>query len=212
VWITGALTGLAAASGTGFLVLADVPAILFGTVALGLAFAGGLMLGIAPSWDRAHRVGGVLAGMTPLVLLAPLPLGVMAVRGPDYFWYLFWSSGAFRTAVLGVTLAVVLATILLSHRVAATVTARENRAAAGTVLATGVGLVLLAALLPDLEGTLSALDDPLGIVPMTHAIINAVTHYGGMPDWILWTPGMLGVVLVAGGVISRWRGNSPDPT
>ena len=204
-WWLGPVIGLAASSGTAFLVLAGEPGALFGTLALGTAFATGLTLGITPSWGEVTSQGRVVAGLTPLALLAPLPLLVLAVRGRDYLWYLFWSSDGFRAALLGVGAAVVLVTLLSCYRVAARMTTRRDRAATGTALATGFGLILLTALLPDLEGTLSALDDPLGIFPMTHAIINAVTHYGDTPDWVLWAPAAVGAVLVTTSVLVRWR-------
>jgi hypothetical protein len=143
-----------------------------------------------------------------MFLVSTLVLAVTAVRGPDYFWFLFWSGAAFRAALFTVLIGLGLWAVASSHWMGYVLSGGRNRLAGGSVLAAiGLTLVLVSALMPDLEGTLAALDDPFQLLPMRRAIINGIIHYAGLPERTLLVPALLGVGLFLLGVTVRGRGH-----
>jgi hypothetical protein len=201
------------------LLLADSVAVATGIVVLGIGYSGTLAL----SWQGATEETGSWAAASstlgPLLLGSALVLSVIAIRGPDYFWFLFWSEIGFRTAVFGTAIALGLWAIASSHWMGHALSGGRTWFAGGSVLAAGgVMLLVLSGLLPDLEGTLAALDDPFQLLPMRRAIINGITHYAGVPGDSRLAPALLGGALLLVGLTVRGRdrpaqdaaGQSPD--
>jgi hypothetical protein len=158
---------------------------------------------LAASWrgPRGERRGWRTAPVTllPATGAATLFLAVIAIRGPDYWWFLFWTHDAFRAATLGALLATTCWVLMVSYRAGVIVTRSRPHAAAGVLLAGGLVLLALTILLPDLEGTLTALDEPLQLIPMRRAIINGVTHYAGVSEVAIRLPGAVGIVMMLTG-------------
>ncbi|MEX2468100.1 MAG: hypothetical protein WD995_14410, partial [Gemmatimonadota bacterium] len=200
-----ALVAAAVTAGAAAAVLPDAGTFAVAVFALVLVYALAIPAGLSRSWAGALDRGVGVAAVGPLVLLAALPLGVTAMRGPDHFWFLFWTADALRALLFGTAISTGLWVLLATHVMGVRSTGSRVLSASALCLATGGVLVLLSALLPDLEGLLRALDEPLGVFPMTHAIVNAVTHYAGTPGWVVWTPGILGAVLILAGLTLRTR-------
>ena len=212
--IAGAVTAVAALT-VALVLPAGSTRIAAGSGAVLLSFAAPLWW----SWRSVRHEGSrhavhAPALLGPLVWAAVPPLAVVALRGPDYFWFLFWSEGLFRTATFAVPLALAIWTLASSHALGRRVGGLHSFAGGSLLLAAGCALLVLSGLLPDLAGILAALDEPLHLLPMRPAIINGITHYAGVPPWSAWVPGGVGVMLMAGGLALRWAGSerAPAPT
>lgn len=191
------------------LLLAGPVTVGVGVAALALTYMVVLAWSLRVPWRRQTPAVQASAALGPLLPAAALVLSVIAFRGPDYFWFLFWTSDAFRAGLLGAMIALALWALVSSHRIGHRLTGRPSFAAGSVLMASGVMLLVLSGLLPPIEITLAALDEPLQLLPMTRAIINGVTHYGAVSDLALRVPGIMGVALIAGGVGLRHRG-APD--
>ncbi len=143
------------------------------------------------------------AAVAPLLLATLLPLGTMALRGPDRFWLLFWTNGLFQALTLAGFIVALLWTLTASHVLGRRVVRRKRVGTGGVLVAAGCALLLAAVLLPGTAALLGALDEPFQLVPMRRAIISAVMHYQGVPAALGAYPGALGGVLVATGVLLR---------
>lgn len=135
------------------------------------------------------------AALWPLLAVVLPPLALMAVRGPDLVWFLFWGDLESRALLL----ALIPATVLGMGAAAVQAGAARKHLPTDVLwgrllLATGTVLVLLGIALPDLATLLSTLDDPLSFLPMRLALIVAVTAYAGVPTWITMVPGTVGGV------------------
>ena len=209
-----ALVGLTAAVG-GALSFSSPWAVGVVPVALA-AFALGLKASLTGFRWEGERDGILLAGLGPLLWAALVPLAIMSVRGPHYLWYLLWSEGPARVVVLAVAVGIPLATLVATAVAASRATGRPLAAAVGSVLiGVGATLAVLGLLVPTVERLLSALDRPLGLVPMTHAVVLGIATSSHLPTIVSWYPALVGGLLVVGGVLrlrSRVRGSRPaDP-
>ena len=212
-WAPWLLAGviLAGAVACVTLLLASPTAVALGVSALGL----GYMATLARSW-RAGGAGSTPwaeapAALGPGLLAALLILSVTAVRGPDYFWFLFWTREAFRAVLFAVVIGMGLWAVVSSHWTGHALSGGRGWFAGGSVLtAAGLMLLVLSGLLPDLEGTLAALDDPFQLLPMRRAIINGITHYAGVSGSALFTPGVVGGGLLLLGLVMRGRDRRPE--
>lgn len=149
------------------------------------------------------------AVLSPLSLAALPPLALMAIRGPDLLWFLFWSN----TATRAVLLALIPAAVLGMGAVALQMGTGRRRMPLDALwgrllLAMGTVLVLLGLALPDLASLLATLDDPLSFIPMRLALIVAVTAYAGVPTWVTLLPGAVGVVALLLGLFLLRRGRT----
>lgn len=212
-WAVGGLVSAVAALATALLVPGSLPVTL-GVVLLLIVYAAAL----ATSWNRSRsgRAGRGLApaALGPLLVASLLMLAVIGVRGPDYFWLLFWTEDHFRTLLFGAVLAVALWTLLASYRAGVVLGGRRTFAAGSVLLATGFMLFVLVVVLPDLQGTLAALDDPLHLLPMRRALINGVTHYAGVSDLAMRVPGAIGgaMMLLGAGLTRIGAAETPRPS
>ena len=153
------------------------------------AFATGLWLG----WGRA-ALAAIPAALSTLLLPAAVLLAAMSVRGPLHLWFLFWTAPAFRAAL--VTLLVALH-VWAAYAVLATgraVTARSRAAWGGLLAGAGLALLVTGALLPRTEEMLGALHSPLGLLPLTFAVVLGIVTY-------LDVPAALGAYAAAGGLV-----------
>jgi len=208
--LTGAVASVA-------LLLASPAAVGLGVLGLALSYS----LALARSW-RVTRSGRTPwaespAALGPLLLVAALVLSVTAVRGPDYFWFLFWSDGALRTGLFAVVIALGVWAIASSHWLGRALSGGRGWFAGGSVMmAAGLVLLVLTGILPDLEGALTALDEPLNLLPMRRAIVSAITHYAGVSNVTLDAPAVLGAAILILGLLVRGRDRGargePGPT
>jgi hypothetical protein len=180
-----------------------------------VVFAGVLVLVAGPLRGGRDGASGVLLGLTGPLLAVTGPLvGVLAVRGPGYFWLRFWTDAGFRTwfTTLGVALLVWLA-------VAVVTTLR--RAAGGGVLAGCGGLLVAAGAtvaavgavpgVAGLERMLTAINDELAVLPLGLSRILGITVHLGIPTAL---PGWMvaaGANLSALGVVLLWGGGRRRP-
>jgi hypothetical protein len=181
----------------------------------------GYTLALAWSWHRPSlagagifRAAGALASVPYAALLV---LVVIGFRGPDHFWLLFWTQDLFRGALFAALSAVATMVLVASWREGYRLSGQAAHATGSVLIATGFALFVITLVLPDIEGTLAALDDPLQLLPMRPAIINGVTHYAGVSDFALRVPAIVGGALVALGagfqkVSRRRRAPGPGPT
>ena len=203
-----ALAGMVATTAlvTVSLLLAGTMAVGVGVAALVLCYTVALARSLDGPWRRKDHHVQASAALGPLLLASALILSVIAFRGPDYFWFLFWTADAFRAGLFGATAVLALWALVSSHRIGHRLSGHPSFAAGSVLMASGLMLLVLSGLLPDIEVALAALDHPFHLLPMTRAIINGVTHYGAVPDLALRVPGVIGVALIAGGYGLRLRG------
>jgi hypothetical protein len=140
-----------------------------------------------------------------------LLLVVIGIRGPDFFWLMFWTHDLFRSLLFAGLAAVGTAVLVASWTDGLRQSGRASMATGSVCVATGFALMVLTLVLPDIQGTLAALDDPLQLLPMRPAIINGVTQYAGVSDSTLRLPGVIGVALMAAGGVLRGIGTTLRP-
>jgi hypothetical protein len=155
-----------------------------------------------PAWTRAL--------LWPLFVAVLPPLALMAIRGPELVWFLFWSDSVVRALLLALIPATVLAMGAVALQWGAVRRHLPVHVLWGRLLlAGGTVLVLLGVALPDLPSLLATLDDPLSFLPMRLALIVAVTAYAGVPTWITLLPGAAGVGALLLGALLLWWGRPP---
>ncbi|MEX2471268.1 MAG: hypothetical protein WEA34_03765 [Gemmatimonadota bacterium] len=178
-----------------------------GVAALVLTFSATLALSLRGPWRGDGPHPEVAASVGPLLSLAALVLSVIAVRGPDYFWLRFWMTDPLRVGLFAAAIASMSWSLVSSYGIGHRVSGCRLFAAGSVLVASGTTLVGLSVVLPDIETTLTALDEPFRLLPMTTAIVNGVTHYAGVPDMVLRIPGIFGFVLLVAGFGLQRRGS-----
>ena len=137
--------------------------------------------------------------MAPKIMVMTLVTGVVAVRGPQVFWYLFWVSDLFRLLFLS------LFVMLLFRKFQIYVIAgrkwmrRNGMASAGMVLmALGLQLLMAGLLLFifGLEESLTAMNNDLLVLPGGLSKILGITTHLGIPPVLPWW-----IVILGGGMI-----------
>jgi hypothetical protein len=149
----------------------------------------------------ARRDAAALAAAAPLAWVAVLLLGVMSVRGPLQLWYQLWTGGVTRNLLVVVFVTAPIASVL-----AVVVHARASRVGIAAIVAallTAAGAALLVAslLYPGPERLLGAFNSPLGLAPMTYAVIVGVMTYAGLPDLSPWLHALTALLLLIGLVL-----------
>lgn len=145
----------------------------------------------------------------PGLLGIGLPMAVVAIRGPVFYWYQFWSNDVYRT--LYVTAAVV-ASVWLLYVIYATIRALYGQPRPAVVgellLAGGVGLLSLGAVvgLAGLDPALTAINDELAVLPLgLSRILGMTTHLGIPPDLPLYIIALGLVLILVGWLLGRIR-------
>lgn len=141
------------------------------------------------------------ASVGPLVLATIPVLATLAVRGPDYLWYRFWTGDGFRTLGLAVVATGVFWALASAHALGRRVGGGIRFATGSLLVSVGGALLVLTAMLPDVHATLAALDHPLNLLPMRPAIIHGITQYAGLRGAVLWLPDATGGALIVLGVL-----------
>jgi hypothetical protein len=177
-----------------------------GAAAFALVLKAGL-LGVRRAATAARPLAPALA---PLAWLALLLFGAMAFRGPQHLWFILWGPGMSRVVILALGASLLLwtvAALLLAGGMA-----RRDQAVlevgGAALMATSVSLLAVAALVPDAAMLLAALDRPLGLLPMTHAIVIGILTYGRVGAISAWYLPLLTVLLIGGAALtygSRYR-------
>jgi hypothetical protein len=159
-------------------------------------------------------IGGVALLRTVLLL------AVLAVRGPGYYWFEFWTNPAARTAYVTIAFG---SFAWLFVATGSVLRARygwsRRRVAGGVLLAAGAPVLVLGVLVSSLglERSLSAWNDQLALLPWgLHRILGLVTFLGippALPAWIAVTGAVLsimGVVGLSGGKAGAARRGDDD--
>jgi hypothetical protein len=192
-----ALEGFFAGAVTGFTTLWISAGSLVVVASVGFALEG-----------SAARASGGRRGRLFLAVTGPaIPglivlLALLAYRGPLGFWYGFWISPAFRVTVVTIAIATVLWTAYATW--AAQRTGSWLGRIGGSLMAAGVGLLAIAALLPPWLDLLRSLDRPLNVAPATETMLIALGTYVGVnldTGMLPWAAGM--ALLGAGVILSR---------
>jgi hypothetical protein len=144
-------------------------------------------------------IGGVALLRTVLLL------AVLAIRGPGYYWFQFWTNPAGRTAYVIIAFGSFAWLFVATGSVLRARYGRSRRRAVGAVvLAAGLPVLALGALLWSLglERSLSAWNDQLALLPWgLHRILGIVTFLGippALPVWIAVTGAVLSIAGMAG--------------
>jgi hypothetical protein len=144
---------------------------------------------------RASRDGAVSAALAPVVIASAPFLAVIAVRGPLYFWFRFWTDLSFRWVFLAQAVFVAGWLLFGAYAAGRSLTRRSGPAVVGTLLlAAGATLMFAAIALPGLPRLLTALDSPLAVVPMRTSVITGIFTYFRVPIELPWFVLVLGVV------------------
>jgi hypothetical protein len=138
-------------------------------------------------------IGGVALLRTVLLLAA------LAVRGPGYYWFQFWTNPAARTAYVIIAFGSFAWLFVATGSVLRTRYGwSRRRTAGGVALAAGGPVLALGALVWSLglERSLSAWNDQMALLPWgLHRILGLVTFLGIPPALPIW-------ITVAGAVLS----------
>ncbi|MEU4219019.1 hypothetical protein, partial [Actinoplanes sp. NPDC026623] len=150
-----------------------------------------------------YAIWTVIGGVA--LLRTVLLLAVLAIRGPGYYWFQFWTNPAARTAYVIVAFGSFAWLFVATGSVLRTRYGwSRRRTTGGVVLAAGVPLLALGALVwaVGLERSLSAWNDQMALLPWgLHRILGIVTFLGippALPVWIAVTGAVLSVVGVVG--------------
>jgi hypothetical protein len=152
----------------------------------------------------------------PLLLLFGVLLAPVAVRGPGFFWYRFWTDQGFRTVLISV-LVVLAAWLLAAVFVRQRALGWPARTAVGSILlALGAPLLILATLLQGfgLERALTALNNEMAILPRGLSLTLGISTHLNIPSQLPLQLISLGIVLLSIGAFlllaTRWRDRRPS--
>jgi hypothetical protein len=205
-WLLGAAVIAVVALTISLVFSIEARAVVMGTALLLSSYA----VALRGSWRGARHAGRARhapASVGPLLLAAVPALAAMAVRGPDYLWLRFWTDDAFRAGAFALMTTAGLWTLASSHALGRRVGGRPSFATGSLLVAGGAAVLVLSAMLPDLQGTLAALDDPLNLLPMRPAIIHGITEYAGVSRAVVWIPTATGALLMLAGAVLRGMGS-----
>lgn len=142
--------------------------------------------------------------LAPSILLVILPLAVSCVRGPMFFWFLFWTSEYFRLFFFSVFILCFLWTYTILFRTAVTSFKMSRVGAIATLLfMQGIQFIAGAAivLFVGFEKTLTIFNDEILILPGgLSRILGITTHLNiplQIPVWVMY----LGFFLAVAGFV-----------
>lgn len=130
--------------------------------------------------------------LAPSVLLILLPLAVSCVRGPMFFWLLFWTSAYFRLFFFSIFILCFLWTYTILFRSAVTFKMSRMRAGASIFLIQGIQLMAGAAivLFVGFEKIITVFNDEMLVLPGgLSRILGITTHLNipiQLPVWALY--------------------------
>ena len=130
--------------------------------------------------------------LAPSVLLVLLPLAVSCVRGPMFFWLLFWTSEYFRLFFFSIFILCFLWTYTVLFRSAITFKMSRIRASASLLLIQGMQFIAGAAivLFVGFEKILTLFNDEMLILPGgLSRILGITTHLNipvQLPVWVMY--------------------------
>jgi hypothetical protein len=174
------------------------------------AFAAGLWLG----WGSAARRSpwAVPAAFAAALLPVALLLAAMSVRGPLHAWFLFWTAPAFRMVFVTLLVTSLLWSLYALFAVGRSLTGRAGTSSGGVLVAAGVSLLALSAVLPSTAAALGALHSPLALLPLTFAVVLGILTYLGAPPALAHYAAAAGALLIAvGHVMGRREPVTGDP-
>lgn len=161
---------------------------------------------ICPLWvfhrnTPAARASLQAAAAGPLLVLLALVMTVVSIRGPLYFWYMFWASPLFRVLGLGLGIACVLWMFSALYAVSRHL-GMAPLSAIG-MLSVSVGGVLLfnglTAGVIGLEAFATGLNSDLSILPLSLSKILGITTHLNIDPGLPRSAGAGGAALVLGG-------------
>jgi MFS family permease len=158
----------------------DSVAVLVVLAVLPGTFLGTLLLQVRRDW-RWPLSGAVAAA---LVVATAVPLLPVAIRGPGYFWFQFWTSDTFRVLLVTGGFAAAGWVAVVAHGALRSACGCGAAGAAGRLMiAYGVPLVCLGALLQGvgLERALTLVNNQLAVLPMGLSVILGITTHLDIP-------------------------------
>jgi hypothetical protein len=157
-----------------------------------------LLAGRRDPFPLLAAIGGIALLRTVLLL------AVLAVRGPGYYWFQFWTEAGRRTVYVTVAVAAFLAVFVVAHQVLRAGYGMSRRRAGGRLLiATGVPLAVLGGIIAmiGLEHALTVWNDQLALLPWGLARILGFTVYLSIPTSIPLVVAIAGGVAIVLGVV-----------
>jgi hypothetical protein len=134
---------------------------------------------------------------------------VLAVRGPGYYWFQFWTDAGWRTVYVTVACAAFMAVFVVAHLVLRNGYGMSRWRAGGRLLiAIGVPLAVLGGLVAmiGLEHALTVWNDQLALLPWGLARILGFTVYLEIPTSIpVFVAGAGVVAIVLGTGLDQLR-------
>ncbi|MEL4319916.1 hypothetical protein WJX64_12945 [Leifsonia sp. YIM 134122] len=186
------------------------PTHLLFTLAAWLVFAAGIALvmrKLSP-WPIIAAAGGAIA------LRVILLLAVLAVRGPGYYWFGFWTDPLARTLYITVAFAL-FAWVLVAVGWSLAGQIGGRRATGAVLGSSGLVLVLLGGFLGvvGLEQALTIWNDQMALLPWGLSRILGLTVYLEIPASTPWYAAAFGaLLLVIGALLAlRWRRTPASP-
>ncbi|WP_246613242.1 hypothetical protein [Paractinoplanes bogorensis] len=173
------------------------------------AVAARLLVGRRDPYALWTVIGGVVLLRTVLLL------AVLAIRGPGYYWFAFWTDPLARSVYVTVAFALFAWLFVATGFVLRTHYGWSRRRVTGAVaLSASAPLAALGALLwtYGLERSLTLWNDQLALLPWgLHRILGLVTYLGIPPELPLWLTctGLALAVLGTGLSLSRHRTQAP---
>ncbi|MET0974426.1 MAG: hypothetical protein ABWX82_01995 [Leifsonia sp.] len=176
----------------------DAPSHLLFTGAAWLVFAAaiGLALRTRSPWPVIAAAGGAI------LLRVLLLLAVLAVRGPGFYWFGFWTEPVSRSIYITVAFAL-FAWVLIAVGWSLCGQIGGRRATGAVLGASGLVLAVLGGYvgLVGLEQALTTWNDQMALLPWGLSRILGLTVYLEIPASTPWYAAVLGAVLVIGGLL-----------
>ncbi|MCK5067991.1 MAG: hypothetical protein KAR16_11150 [Bacteroidales bacterium] len=148
--------------------------------------------------NRRKSAEIVVSLMAPKVLIMIVVMGVVAVRGPMFFWYHFWVSSLFRALFLSVFVMLIFHKFHVNMVLAHKWSHRNRKGAAAMVwMALSIQLLVTGILLQwfGLEESLIALNNDLLLLP------GRGHDNTGITTWLGVTPELPGRIILFAGIV-----------
>ena len=148
----------------------------------------------------------IAAVLVPFLYINFLFMAVVGIRGPLFFWFLFWTSSTFRIIFISLTTAALAWIFFVVYACSRTVPSMSPTKAAGNILiAIGSVFVIhgLFSSLISLESCLTGLNNELAFLPLGLSKILGITTHLNIPQNVPFFLAGFGAVLLIGGGIMR---------